>query len=593
MGPHQQQIPKETADLPFAHAGGIDVICFSIIDWEFRYQRPQQIMSQFAAHGHRVFYISVSRFANGETGASPVVKRIADNICEVQLSCENPRNLYAGLVDDTNGLVESLAELRRTFHISFALAYVMIASWTDVAFEARRRWGWIVAYDCMDEWENFSGIDPAVVAAENRLGPESDLLIVTARRLEQKWAARGRRAILVRNGVDYEFYQTLCKENSLLENLPHPVVGYFGAIADWFDIDLLVYVAQKRPSYQFVLLGETFTDVDQLKSQANVLMAGPQPYSTMPQYLYHFDACLIPFRLNPITEATDPVKLYEYLSGGKAVVATALPELESCRELLYIASSREDFVDKLDSAILDDDLEQADKRRRFAAANTWTDRYRAITESLTEVCPLVSIVIVTHDNAPSARLCLESILRNTDYPNYELRVVDIASTDGTAEYLESMAVRHGRLQVIRTTTNIPFLKAASLGLAESGGEYLVLFDGNLIVQHGWLVRLLNHLRVSRTGLVGPDDSEPDMEHSADEAAWTYDGQSTGTVSSSLPCIAIRREIYDLVGGLDEPAGPVGYSFASYSQRVAAAGYGVVGAKDFIVRSVQTVPGHSD
>ena len=57
----------------------------------------------------------------------------------------------------------------------------------------------------------------------------------------------------------------------------------------------------------------------------------------MPQYLYHFDACLIPFKVNSITEATDPVKMYEYLSAGKPVVSVALSELEPFREYLYLA----------------------------------------------------------------------------------------------------------------------------------------------------------------------------------------------------------------------------------------------------------------
>ena len=217
----------------------IDVVCFSIIDWEFRYQRPQQIMSQFAEHGHRVFYISTSRFRSGSAGTEPGVRLIKENVYEVQLAAARTPNVYGEIIgSDDRTILDSLAELRRAYDISSAVAYVMIASWTEVALEAGRRWSWPVVYDCMDEWENFQGIDPALVAAETGLVRRCDLLVVSAARLEQKWRPYGRPMVLARNGVDYEFYSARCRPNALLADAAHPIIGYFGAIADWFDVDL-------------------------------------------------------------------------------------------------------------------------------------------------------------------------------------------------------------------------------------------------------------------------------------------------------------------------------------------------------------------
>src|SRR6266436_8741108 len=103
----------------------------------------------------------------------------------------------------------------------------------------------------------------------------------------------------------------------------------------------MIYVARKRPNYSFVLLGGVFdTDISELSRLPNIRLLGQQPYETMPQYLYHFDACLIPFKTIDTTAATDPVKVYEYLSAGKPVVSVALPELEQFHQLLYIAKDR-------------------------------------------------------------------------------------------------------------------------------------------------------------------------------------------------------------------------------------------------------------
>src|SRR5262249_58670192 len=103
----------------------------------------------------------------------------------------------------------------------------------------------------------------------------------------------------------------------------------------------------------------------------------------MPQYLYNFDVCVIPFKLNPITEATDPVKLYEYLSGGKPVVSAPLPELAPYRDHLYIAENGADFAAKIDRAISEDNRGLAEGRKRIPPRppreTTYQPRPTAIT----------------------------------------------------------------------------------------------------------------------------------------------------------------------------------------------------------------------
>ncbi|MFY9556491.1 MAG: class I SAM-dependent methyltransferase, partial [Blastocatellia bacterium] len=315
-----------------------DVICFSIIDWEFRYQRPQQIMSQFAANGHRVFYISTSRFQPGTAVPRVRVSALRENVYEVQLAVERPVDVYGEVLEGANktAVLASLDELRHTFHIDEAIGYVMIASWGEVALSAKELWDWRVLYDCMDEWENFPGIKRALLDMEVELVRGCDLLVVTGQLLFEKWKRYGRPIVVARNAVDWDFYAEHCRPNTILTEVQHPVIGYYGAIADWFDIELLTEAARRRPEYTFVLLGGVFdVDVTKLKALPNVRLLGQQPYETMPQYLYHFDACMIPFKINPITEATDPVKVYEYLSAGKPVVTVALPELELLHDYLY------------------------------------------------------------------------------------------------------------------------------------------------------------------------------------------------------------------------------------------------------------------
>ncbi len=75
---------------------------------------------------------------------------------------------------------------------------------------------------------------------------------------------------------------------------PHPIVGYYGAIADWFDVELMTRTARARPDCTFVLLGGVFgVDVSPFATLPNVRMLGQRPYETMPKYLFNFDVCMI------------------------------------------------------------------------------------------------------------------------------------------------------------------------------------------------------------------------------------------------------------------------------------------------------------
>ena len=214
-----------------------------------------------------------------------------------------------------------------------------------------------VIYYCVDEYTAFTGVDSKALAElERRLMRRSDLVIVSSDELYQSKAPFNPRTALVRHGVDYAHFRRALDAGTVvpeeISRLPRPVIGFFGLIADWVDVELMASVAERFSTGSLVAIGKATTDVSSLERLPNVHLLGRKPYSALPAYCKGFDVALMPFRINELTLNANPLKAREYLAAGLQVVSTAIPEVEAlgcCR----IGRDRESFLYEVERALLD------------------------------------------------------------------------------------------------------------------------------------------------------------------------------------------------------------------------------------------------
>lgn len=213
--------------------------------------------------------------------------------------------------------------------------------------------------------------------------PRVDLVIATARVLADRARAAGaRRVLYLPNACDPEpFARPGLAEPADLAALPRPRAVYAGAIDSWFDSALLDEVARRLPFCTMVLIGPVRADLGRLAARPNVAVLGPRPYEALPAYFRHADAGLVPFRLEPLTHAIHPIKVYEYLAAGLPVVATPMQETTAMGAPIRLADGPEAFAAALHEAIAAAATDGA-ARREYAGRHTWDERFERLWSAL-------------------------------------------------------------------------------------------------------------------------------------------------------------------------------------------------------------------
>lgn len=349
------------------------ILSLSFIDWNVPlYQRPQHIAIQLAKQGFLYFYHTRNYYdyLNG-------YKRIGEN-------------MY--LTNRFDELLDKIDSKERYIHLYSTNMYEE----DDERIKLALKKGFKIIYEYIDEIsEKISGqkIPKFVLNRHERLlrDEENVIVIATATKLYNDVAKyRKKNFKLVTNGVVYEHFNNIKKivpkEMKVVVNEKKPIIGYYGALASWFDYKLVKEVAKLRKDWNIVLIGWDYDGSlgkSGLRNIENIHIIPSVPYEILPTYAQWFDVCTIPFVINEVTESTSPVKLFEYMALGKPIVTTAMPECKKYKSVIIAENNAIKFVESIEEGIKDkENKEYLKVLKEEALENTWERKGNILVKML-------------------------------------------------------------------------------------------------------------------------------------------------------------------------------------------------------------------
>ncbi|WP_434647840.1 glycosyltransferase [Pseudomonas sp. D1-2] len=596
--PLQSLPPPVDLAIPSSH-GQPTILMFGVIDWHFRIQRPQNLAKELARAGQTTFYISNNFIDDDAPGFEAEPLAGSDRLFQIRFKVRGAPAIYHAPPSAAaiHQLCQGLAMLLESANLGAVDCIVQHAYWFPMA---RRVPNATLVYDCMDHHEGFGNVAQELLDLEIALMRRADLLVATSDWIEQHGKRENGNVKVIRNACEFSFFRQR-PDKVYQDTANRKIIGYYGVIAEWFDLDLVKQVARTFAQHLILLIGsDTVQARKYFKSCPNVVFEGEVPYASLPYYLHAMDVCLLPFKVMPLTLATNPVKVYEYLSAGKPVVSVKLPELSQFGELVWTVEQPTQFISAVRNVL--DALPEAgatrQARQSFAQGQTWQHRAASLRQAIATLpLPKVSVVVLTYNNLELTKACLDSLLTQSQYPNLEIIVVDNHSSDQTPTYLTAWADGHPDRIVILNSENKGFAAGNNLGLAAATGDYLVILNNDTVVTAGWVRGLIRHLRDNKEiGIIGPITNNigneakvgthyeriEDMPAEAARLTRARMGEWFEINTLAFFCVMLPRSTYEQIGGLCEEYGLGFFEDDDYCRRVQRRGMRAACAEDVFV-----------
>jgi UDP-galactopyranose mutase len=355
------------------------LLCFSHLRWNFVFQRPQHLMMRFAQRWPVVFW------------EEPELGRAASPT----LAIEEHGNVRVVTPQLPAGLNEAatrsaLATLLETFLAGEPPIAVRWYYTPMMLAFSRTAEAPCTVYDCMDELSAFRFAPPDLLALEEELLGEADLVFTGGYSLYEAKRARHADVRPFPSSVDVPHFARARERAPGLNATTR--MGFYGVIDERMDLDLVAKLADARSDWQIEMVGPVVKiDPVDLPQRDNLIYTGSRTYDELPATVAGWDVALMPFAINEATRYISPTKTPEYLAAGRPVVST--PIIDVARHYgtidgVRIADGQARFIQACDEALAmvrARDTGWRDEADALLAAGSWDDTAAGMMAAIGEV----------------------------------------------------------------------------------------------------------------------------------------------------------------------------------------------------------------
>jgi len=374
---------------------GQSIICFGGEDWWYHHPHSKNhLMRRFARAGNKVIFVNsismgLAPMKSGEL--LPRIKRKLKSYAKLArttgegITVVSPAVIpffgsRAAAATNRSLLTAQISMLAKSRGMSRPILWIAIPTAIEVAGRLDEQ---LVIYHVSDKYDANTmdhATDPAFIRRlHERAIDAADLIFYSSRKLFAE-ADRGcEKSHLLEQAVDFDHWSRIGRGEVTVADaiaaIPHPRIGYFGAIEPWLiDQELIKQASRGRPQWNWIFIGNKSRGLE-IESLPNVHFLPPVPYQELPHYAAGFDVCVLPWNTEvPFTSYGSAIKVREYVASGKPVVISPLPEYESMSDVLRIGRSRDQFIELVDDALHENDPAQVKARQDAVKDGTWDAR---------------------------------------------------------------------------------------------------------------------------------------------------------------------------------------------------------------------------
>lgn len=386
-------------------ASSRQIVCLSTHYWDDAWFRKQHFMSRFVKAGYKVAYIEPS---------FSIVKKPDKDKSNYQIN--RPFKIIVEKKSDSLFIIKppqgmpfwSHPNVSRLNYIYFAVRLRWVLK--KLGFRDYILWNYRPEYapgvslfdygkfvfDITDDLAAYRGKENIkhnyIKGCMEDIARKSDHVIVTASTLLDKYGKFTKNISLVPNGYDSDLFSdsgALMPDDMI--GIKSPVVGFIGTLFSFLDYKLLEYIIRNSPETSFVFIGNLEESArkewEGIIINKNVFWLGKKKKEDIPRYISKFDVCINPFKVDDVSKSVSPLKVFEYLAMKKPVVSVRMESLEreEVAPFVYFAGSYEDFLDKLNTALLESETFQDRLNYEIIKKYSWESLFKKVltmTENL-------------------------------------------------------------------------------------------------------------------------------------------------------------------------------------------------------------------